>query len=111
MLRIYQSEPSAPGDRAAKAAQKQAVMQEFRDQYSRLKAGWGGFSGYDQWVLEANNASLGAQAAYDELVPAFEALFAREGGNWSAFYDAVRRLADLPAPQRIRALKTTGDTR
>ena len=36
-------------------------------------------AGYDRWVAKANNASFAAQAAYDELVPAFEALFEREG--------------------------------
>ena len=33
-------------------------------------------------MADANNASLGAQAAYDELVPQFEALFEREGRDW-----------------------------
>ena len=37
----------------------------------------------DRWVAQANNASFGAQAAYDELVPGFEALFEREGLNVS----------------------------
>ena len=30
-------------------------------------------AGYDRWVAKTNNASFAAQAAYDELVPAFEA--------------------------------------
>ena len=71
---------------------------------------WGGFAGYDPWVAQANNASFGAQAAYDELVPGFEALFEREGRDWRAFYDAVKRLADAPPDARRRALTTTTDT-
>lgn len=83
---------------------KNEVMQDFRADHARLRAGWGGYTGYDAWVAEANNAALGAQAAYDDLVPAFEALFERQGRDWRRFYDAVRRLADLPAPARLDAL-------
>ena len=63
---------------------------------------------YDQWVAEANNASFGAQAAYDELVPGFEALFAREGGDWQRFYDAAKRLDHVPKNQRHQFLKEIG---
>ena len=35
-------------------------------------------------VAQANNATFGAQAAYDELVPAFEALFAARGPRLDA---------------------------
>ena len=93
-----------PGGDAAKEKAKQAAMQEFRARYAELKASWDGFAGYDAWVANANNASFGAQAAYDELVPGFEALFEREG-SWPAFYDAARRLAALPKEERHRALK------
>ena len=56
-------------------------------------------------MAEANNAAFGAQAAYDELVPAFEVLFEREAQDWPRFYAAVRRLAQLPEPERSRVLK------
>lgn len=99
---IYKTAPS--GERAALKAR---AMQDFRDRYAQLKAGWDGFAGYDAWVAGANNASFGAQAAYDELVPGFEALFEREGRDWQRFYDAVKRLADMPRDQRHQALKET----
>ncbi|HSV36920.1 MAG TPA: aminopeptidase [Ramlibacter sp.] len=93
-------------------ARKRAAMQDFRDQYARLRDRWGGdparWRGYDQWVAAANNASFGAQAAYDELVPGFEALFEREGRDWNRFYDAARRLAALPKAQRHQILKESG---
>jgi predicted aminopeptidase len=100
---------SATVDAGQSRAQKAAAMQDFRDRYAALKQGWGGFSGYDKWVADANNASLGAQAAYDELVPQFEALFKRHGRDWHAFYDAARRIADLPAAERRRALAAAGE--
>ena len=62
-------------------------------------------AGYDRWVAKANNASFAAQAAYDELVPAFQALFEREGRDWPRFYDAVRQLARQPLAQRHAALR------
>ena len=103
-------------------------METFRADYAKLKASWlqaaqaaqsdsaadapahaAQFRGYDEWVAQANNASLGAQAAYDELVPEFEALFMKSarqpGPPWQRFYDAVRQLADLPKTQRRQALK------
>ena len=89
-------------------ARKQAVMLAFRDQYAELKQQWGGFAGYDRWVADANNASLGAQGAYDDLVPQFEDLFVREGRDWQAFYHAVRRIADLPSDARKKALAMSG---
>ena len=92
--------------------QKQEALREFRAGYAKLRDGWGGdparFRGYDQYVERANNASFGAQAAYDELVPGFEALFEREGRDWKRFYDAARRLADLPKEERHKLLKETG---
>ena len=91
---------------------KQEALRDFRADYVRLRQSWGGdparFRGFDRWVERANNASFGAQAAYDELVPGFEALFEREGRNWNRFYDAVKRLADLPRGERHRLLKEMG---
>ncbi|MCY7371993.1 MAG: aminopeptidase [Polaromonas sp.] len=90
---------------ATKVIAKETVMQTFRSEYTQLKAGWGGYAGYDAWVRQANNASFGAQAAYDDLVPGFEALFERENHDWPRFYKAVRRLAALPKAERDQALK------
>jgi predicted aminopeptidase len=93
----------------AKAAGKQKIMAEFRAAYEQMKAAstlpperW---RGYDRWVREANNAFFGAQAAYDELVPGFEALHRSVGGDWPRFYEAARELAKLPKPERHQKLK------
>ena len=80
-------------------------MQRFRDSYALLKTSWGGFSGYDMWVASANNAAFGAQAAYDDLVPGFVALFEREGRDYKRFYDATKRLSRLPKEERQQTLK------
>ncbi|MES2583719.1 MAG: aminopeptidase, partial [Pseudomonadota bacterium] len=85
-----------PGDWAAQEAMKQAAYVEFRQAYAHLKQGWGGQGPYDTWVANANNAAFGALAAYDDWVAAFETLYARQPGDWRAFYAAVQRLAALP---------------
>jgi len=101
---IYQQQPATDADKAAQAAAKAQALSRFRDSYAQLKASWGGFAGYDPWVARANNAAFGAQAAYDELVPAFETLFEHEGRDWQRFYDAVKGLAKLPKDERRKAL-------
>ena len=103
---IYEPKEALRQETQGQVAMKNVAMQSFRDRYAQLKANWGGFAGYDPWAARANNAAFGAQAAYDELVPGFEALFAREGGDWQRFYDAVKQLAALPQDERHKALKT-----
>jgi predicted aminopeptidase len=85
-------------------AAKSAELARFRARYAELKASWGGYSGYDAWVARSNNATFALQAAYDQWVPAFEALFDREGRNFARFHEAVRALAKLPPDQRREAL-------
>lgn len=98
-------------DDATKRARKAQVMADFRREYEALKAFWGGFAAYDPWVARANNALLGAQGAYDQFVPGFEALFEREGRDFARFYDAVRTLAALPQAERHQRLQALAITR
>ena len=103
---IYEKKPATDAEKTAQAAMKAQALQRFRDGYAALKESWDGFAGYDPWVARANNAAFGAQAAYDELVPGFEALFEHEGRDWQRFYDAVKGLARQPKDQRRKALDT-----
>ncbi|MEP7295181.1 MAG: aminopeptidase [Burkholderiales bacterium] len=91
---------STAGD-SDKRSGKAALMAQLRDDYAAMKRErWGGFSGYDGWFARANNASFGVLAAYNELVPNFERLFEREGGDFDRFYAEVKRLAALPQAER-----------
>ena len=103
LRQIYAAQPTASGRAEAKAMKKRA-MQAFRDAYAQLKLRWGGYAGYDDWVAQANNASFAAQAAYDQWVPGFEALFVREGRDWRRFFDAVRQLSQQDAAARAAQL-------
>ena len=86
---------------ATKRERKAVLMARLRAEYELMKAGpWGGYAGYDGWFQRANNASFAVLAAYNELVPDFERLFERSGGDWSRFYAAVKGLAALPKAER-----------
>ena len=94
---VYRSRAPDADKRRAKAD----VMAAFRAEHEALKQRvWGGFAGYDAWVASANNAAFAVQAAYDELVPGFEALYEAEGRDLSRFYAAVKTLAALPKAER-----------
>ncbi len=97
----YASQASVPEKRAAKAR----LFQQLQDDYLVLKAGWGGFAGYDRFFAEPlSNAHLASIATYNDLVPAFRALLAREQ-TFPRFYAAARALAALERPERHRRLK------
>jgi predicted aminopeptidase len=96
-----------PASDADKRAGKAALMTRLRADHQTLKADrWGGFAGYDGWFARANNATLGVLGAYDELVPAFERLFERQGSDFERFHAEVKRLAALPQAQRAAALSS-----
>jgi predicted aminopeptidase len=110
LAEIYKQNSPLVGKKSGKFAtedianKKIQVMQQLRDEYAQLKASWGGFAGYDRFIAQANNASLGAIAAYDELVPQFEAVFEKRGKDWNAFYDAINNIVPLPKDKRREAL-------
>lgn len=102
-LRALYASPLPDGDKRARKAE---ILAGMRAEHERLKRErWDGFAGYDAWFARANNATLGVQAAYDDLVPDFERLFERSGRDFRRFHDEVRRLAALPADQRRATLR------
>jgi predicted aminopeptidase len=84
---------------------KTELLAQLRAEHAALKAGaWQGYSGYDGWFAQVNNASFGVLAAYNELVPQFEQLLESQGGDLPRFYAEVRRLAALPMAERRQGL-------
>lgn len=109
---------------------KAGIYRQFREDYATLREQWRHADAallateaqrqqyalhqarMDRWVAEANNASFGALAAYDDWVPAFTALWnearRQAGGDsakgWQRFYAEVRQWADLPVAQRTARL-------
>ncbi|MGO8928222.1 MAG: aminopeptidase [Limisphaerales bacterium] len=88
-------------------AQKQQLLNRLQQEYTQLKAQWGGNTAYDDWFAEpVNNAQLNSVAAYYDLVPGFERLLAQNGGDLEKFYEAADRLAGEPRTERDRRLRT-----
>ena len=84
-----------------KRVRKAELYAGMRADYEVLKRDkWNGYKGYDHWFATANNAAIGAQAAYDDQVGAFVRLFAAEGSDFDRFYAEVKRIAALPKPER-----------
>jgi predicted aminopeptidase len=105
LMAIYGAEQGTSANVLQSNALKSAAYAEFRQTYAQLKESWGGDAAYDAWVAGANNAAFGALAAYDDWVGAFEALFWRERGDWTAFYAAVKQLAELPRGEKTLLLQ------
>ncbi len=92
---------TSAADDATKRQRKAELLAQMRAEHAALKAGpWGGWTGYDPWFAQANNAYLGVLAAYNELVPQFERLFERQGGDFQRFYAEVKTLAAMPMAER-----------
>ena len=96
--------PRPAAERLRLLALKQAAFERFRERHARLQAEWGGYTGYDAWVARSNNAALAALADYEDLTPAFEALY-QQCGQWPCFHAQAKRLAGLPKADRHAALR------
>jgi predicted aminopeptidase len=90
---------------------KAAEFERFRRDYRLMKdSQWAGDKRYDAWVnAPLNNARLLPFGLYDQWVPAFAALFKKNGGDWLRFYAEVERLGGLPVAERKAALKALAD--
>jgi predicted aminopeptidase len=85
---------------------KERVLADLRSDYEKLKASWGGYSGYDDWFAhELNNAQLNTIANYYDYLPSFKRLLELNGGNMEKFYKEVERLSKMPKDQRHQRLR------
>lgn len=93
---------ASPLDEAAKRAGKQRIFAALRDGHRRRVADDPAWAAYDPWFEgELNNAKLAAVATYFDEVGQFRALLAEQGGDFAAFYAAVKVLA---AERRVARL-------
>jgi predicted aminopeptidase len=85
-------------------SEKQRELGLLKYEYSRLRASWGGYAGYDAWFEKPlNNARLAAVATYHDCVPGLRAELER-AGSLPAFYARAAELAGWPAAQRRAAV-------
>lgn len=77
---------------AAMRARKREAFAALGKRYAQLKRGWGGFSGYDRFMVTPNNALLASIATYTQRVPELRRLFVASGRDFEVFYARVRAL-------------------
>lgn len=98
---LYASKISSTEMRARKAE----IFGGLKFDYTKLRAQWDGFAGYDWWFDRAlGNAHLVSAATYHGCLPGFQGLLASVNGDLSSFYEQVGRLAKLPEAQRRAAV-------
>lgn len=85
---------------------KELIIARLRESYAKLKAQWGGMSGYDGWFARPlTNAQLNTVATYYDLVPGFRALLQKNGGDLEKFFGEIRALGKLSKNERHRRVK------
>jgi len=83
-----------------------AAFDRSRTLYAALRSGWTKPPWFDAWFDPGlNNARLAALSSYEDAVPAFRALLAREEGDLKRFYKAVEELANGPPEERDLLLR------
>jgi len=100
-LRDLYGEPLPPEEMRRRKAH---TLEQMRRDYAELKARWNGYSGYDRFFAEVNNAQLASVAIYTGVVPQFRRLLAQCDGDLGMIYEEVEKLAALPRDQRYAAL-------
>jgi predicted aminopeptidase len=86
---------------------KQQEYLRLRKNYAALRAReWTHFNAYDRWFdSELNNARLLPFGLYEQWVPAFAALYREQHRDWTAFYAAAKKIAELPDELRKQQLQ------
>ncbi len=94
-----------PDTDVAMRAAKAAVIDNLRQRYATLRAGWREPPYFDGWFAgPINNARLGALAAYDHYVGALRVILEAEGADLPAFYRRMVRLGRLSVADRAEVL-------
>lgn len=95
----------------AMRARKAAILDEMEREYQRMKVEWGGFAGYDRWFAQKpNNAQIASVVIYTQMVPAFQMLLQRKGGDLSRYYEAVKTLARMNREKRNNEMRQLLDS-
>jgi predicted aminopeptidase len=102
LVAVYASEASIEWRRQ----QRDALFDQARSSYDRLRGDWVEPPWFDSWFEPGlNNARLVALTSYEEYVPAFRALLAREGGDLARFYASVEALGERKPEARELAVQ------
>lgn len=101
---LFASDASNAEKRTAKAH----ILTELREKLAALETTATGVGTYERWWAQRlNNAYLASISTYTHLVPAFQALLAQQKGDIEQFYEAVKRVSNLPEAERTSLLRGT----
>jgi predicted aminopeptidase len=102
LLALYRAGP--PDEQGL--ARKAELQAQLKAQYLQWRQGrWPQERRFDAWVDAMNNAGLALLGSYQDPVPAFRALFEREGRDFARFHAAVKALAASEPAVRWRTLR------
>lgn len=87
-----------------KRQQKQEIFASMRQRYQQLRNSWNGYSGYDPWFSQLNNARFASVNSYHRWVPAFKLAMKQEKYDLQGFYRRCRSIANLPEQRRHQLL-------
>jgi predicted aminopeptidase len=102
---------AADRPREALLAQKQAILDRFKQRAIALDHEHGGSMSIGRWFKKpVNNARLATLSTYFEMLPGFEALLRRNGGNLEAFFAEVEAMRKLPRDERKKHILSFTNT-
>lgn len=84
---------------------KQAVFANMKSDYEKMRGNWHGNDDYQAWFGSGlNNAKLALVLTYQDLVPGFLKVLARENYDLKRFYRSISTLKSCDKPSRRRFL-------
>ena len=87
--------------------QKQKVFANMQADYEKIRSSWNGSRDYQEWFDSGlNNAKLALVLTYQDLVPGFFRVLARDDYDLPRFYQAITRLKHCNKAARRRYLAT-----
>ena len=99
LANLYQQ----PINEMAKRQLKAEAFQEIRRCYRDNRDQFG--PSRDDDIAALNNAVLALSATYEGTTPAFAEIYREQGGDWRAFYGAVKEIAAMTPDRRQSTLK------
>ncbi len=93
--------------RETELMRKQTVLDRFKHRALNLDRSSGGSLKIERWFNKpVNNARLATLSTYYELLPGFEALLKRQGGDLEKFFTEVESMRKLKRDERTQRIKS-----
>ncbi len=89
--------------------EKQLVFSGMQKSYQKLRKDWQGYSGYDNWFRQLNNARFASIDNYHRWLPAFQLAKEQEGHSLERYYRRCAAIANLPENERHQLLDRLAD--